>query len=81
MGTSRPHDPGPRQPCRPLPRLGYIHYKDGTEELYDCKTDDPWNHSNLLAGKGRDNYTAVISEHKKWLPATERLKVSFSPRM
>ena len=49
----------------------YIHYKDGTEELYDCKTDDPWNHSNLLAGEGRDNYASVISEHQKWLPATE----------
>ena len=49
----------------------YIHYKDGTEELYDCKTDDPWNHSNLLAGEGRDKYASVISEHQKWLPATE----------
>ena len=49
----------------------YIRYKDGTEELYDCKTDDPWNYRNLLAGEGRDKYTAVISEHKKWLPATE----------
>ena len=49
----------------------YIRYKDGTEELYDCKTDDPWNHTNLLAGEDKDNYTAVISEHKKWLPTTE----------
>ena len=49
----------------------YIRYKDGTEELYDCKTDDPWNHTNLLAGEDKDNYTAVISEHQKWLPATE----------
>ena len=49
----------------------YIRYKDGTEELYDCKTDDPWNHTNLLAGKDKENYAAVVSEHKKWLPATE----------
>ena len=71
VGPSRPHDPGPWQPRRPLPPLAYIRYKDGTEELYDCKTDDPWNYRNLLAGEGRDKYTAVISEHKKWLPATE----------
>ena len=49
----------------------YIHYKDGTEELYDCKTDDPWNHANLLAGKDKENYAAVVSEHKKWLPKDE----------
>jgi iduronate 2-sulfatase len=49
----------------------YIRYKDGTEELYDCKTDDPWNHSNLLAGEEKGKYAAVISEHKKWLPETE----------
>jgi arylsulfatase A-like enzyme len=49
----------------------YIHYKDGTEELFDCKTDDPWNHSNLLAGEDKENYAAVVSEHKKWLPKDE----------
>ena len=49
----------------------YIRYKDGTEELYDCKTDDPWNHSNLLAGEDRDKYASVVAEHQKWLPATE----------
>jgi arylsulfatase A-like enzyme len=49
----------------------YIRYKDGTEELYDCKTDDPWNHTNLLAGEDKHNYAAVVAEHRKWLPATE----------
>ena len=49
----------------------YIRYKDGTEELYDCKTDDPWNHSNLLAGEDRDKYASVIAEHQKWLPKDE----------
>ena len=49
----------------------YIRYKDGTEELYDCKTDDPWNHTNLLAGEDRDKYASVVAEHQKWLPATE----------
>ena len=49
----------------------YIRYKDGTEELYDCKTDDPWNHTNLLAGEDRDKYASVVAEHQKWLPETE----------
>ena len=49
----------------------YIRYKDDTEELYDCKTDDPWNHTNLLAGEDRDKYASVVAEHQKWLPETE----------
>ena len=49
----------------------YIRYKDGTEELYDCKTDDPWNHSNLLAGEDRVKYASVVAEHQKWLPKDE----------
>jgi len=49
----------------------YIRYKDGTEELYDCKTDDPWNHTNLLAGEDRDKYASVVAEHQKWLPKDE----------
>ena len=49
----------------------YIRYQDGTEELYDCKTDNPWNHTNLLAGVDKNNYAAVVAEHKIWLPVTE----------
>jgi arylsulfatase A-like enzyme len=49
----------------------YIRYSDGTEELYDCRKDDPWNHTNLLAGKSRKQYAAVITEHRKWLPQKE----------
>jgi len=42
----------------------YIHYADGTEELYDHKTDpNEWN--NLAHDK---KYSSVIEEHKKWLP-------------
>ena len=49
----------------------YIRYKDGTEELYDCQTDDPWNHNNLLAGEDRDKYASVVAQHQKWLPKDE----------
>ena len=49
----------------------YIRYRDGTEELYDCRIDDPWNHNNLLAGKEKNKYAAVVTEHRKWLPKTE----------
>ena len=59
----------------------YIRYKDDTEELYDCKTDDPWNHTNLLAGEDRDKYDSVVAEHQKWLPETERLKESLATRV
>ena len=45
-------------------RYRYIHYADGTEELYDHKTDmNEWN--NLAHDK---KYSSVIQEHKRWLP-------------
>ena len=56
----------------PSAPASHIRYKDDTEELYDCKTDDPWNHTNLLAGEDRDKYASVVAEHQKWLPETER---------
>jgi arylsulfatase A-like enzyme len=49
----------------------YIRYKDGTEELYDCRKDSPWNHTNLLAGKDKNKFAAVVAEHRRWLPKTE----------
>ncbi len=52
----------------------YIRYSDGTEELYDCKIDDPWNHHNLLAGENMGQYASVIAEHRKWLPKAEAPK-------
>jgi len=42
----------------------YIHYADGSEELYDMQKDpEEWDN---LAGK--PEYAEVIAEHKKWLP-------------
>ena len=45
-------------------RWRYIRYKDGTEELYDHE-NDPWEWKNLA---GDPELSAVIAEHKKWLP-------------
>ncbi|MDZ4287420.1 MAG: sulfatase [Prosthecobacter sp.] len=45
-------------------RWRYIHYADGTEELYDMQAD-PNEWTNLA---GRPEHAAVIAEHKKWLP-------------
>jgi len=45
-------------------RWRYIHYADGSEELYDMK-NDPNEWSNLA---GKPEHAAVIEEHKKWLP-------------
>jgi hypothetical protein len=48
-------------------RWRYIHYCDGTEELYDHE-NDPWEFTNLA---GKPEHAGVISEMKKWLPITE----------
>ena len=45
-------------------RWRYIHYADGSEELYDMQ-NDPNEWKNLA---GKSEYVAVIAEHKKWLP-------------
>lgn len=48
-------------------RWRYIHYADGSEELYDIQNDrNEWN--NLAANP---EYAGVLAEHRKWLPATE----------
>ncbi len=48
----------------------YIRYADGSEELYDMRTDpNEWH--NLAADA---KYTSVIDEHRKWLP-----KVNLKP--
>ncbi len=57
----------------------YIRYCDGTEELYDCRVDDPWNHTNLLAHKEK-KHEAVVAEHRRWLPKTEAPEVSTMSR-
>jgi arylsulfatase A-like enzyme len=45
-------------------RWRYIHYADGTEELYDHQ-QDPNEWSNLA---GNPEFAAVLAEHRKWLP-------------
>ncbi len=42
----------------------YIRYRDGSEELYNHKTD-PGEHKNLAY---ESVYANIIAEHKKWLP-------------
>ena len=42
----------------------YIRYADETEELYDMKSD-PNEWTNLAS---RPEYSAVIAEHRRWLP-------------
>ncbi len=45
----------------------YIHYADGSEELYDMRAD-PNEWTNLA---GKPEHAAVIAEHKKWLPKVD----------
>ena len=45
-------------------RWRYLHYADGSEELYDM-VKDPNEWTNLA---GQPAYAAVVREHKKWLP-------------
>lgn len=47
----------------------YIRYRDGTEELYDHRSD-PDEHTNVA---GNPEHKAVIAEHRKWLPAVDAL--------
>jgi choline-sulfatase len=42
----------------------YIHYADGSEELYDLRAD-PNEWTNLAA---QSQYADVIASHKRWLP-------------
>jgi arylsulfatase A-like enzyme len=45
-------------------RWRYIRYADGSEELYDL-AKDPHEWDNLA---GESQYTAVLEEHRRWLP-------------
>lgn len=54
-------------------RYRYIHYADGTEELYDHQTD-PHEWTNLLADPAKSEtpeIRAVVNEHRRWLPAVD----------
>ncbi len=48
-------------------RWRYIHYADGSEELYDMQKDP--NEWYNLAGKSE--YATIIADHKKWLPKVD----------
>lgn len=45
----------------------YIHYQDGSEELYDHR-EDPGEHTNLAKNPA---FAAVLAEHRRWLPKKE----------
>lgn len=45
----------------------YIRYRDGTEELYDHRTD-PQEHVNLAPDA---RFAEIVEEHRKWLPNTD----------
>lgn len=47
----------------------YIRYRDGTEELYDHRSD-PGEHINLAH---RPEFATTIAEHRKWLPENAAL--------
>jgi arylsulfatase A-like enzyme len=48
-------------------RWRYIHYADGSEELYDMQKDPSEWHN--LAGKSE--YAVIIADHQKWLPKVD----------
>jgi choline-sulfatase len=49
-------------------RWRYIRYADGSEELYDLQ-NDPQEWHNLA---GQPELAAVIAEHRRWLPVSDR---------
>jgi len=49
-------------------RWRYIHYADGSEELYDHQTD-PNEWTNLASNP---EHAAIITAHKTWLPKVDR---------
>ena len=51
-------------------RWRYIHYADGSEELYDMHAD-PNEWENLAVHK-LPEYAAVMKQHRQWLPRIDR---------
>jgi len=49
-------------------RWRYIHYVDGSEELYDHDSD-PHEWTNLV---GDPKMKTVLEEHRRWLPKSEK---------
>ena len=58
-------NPGNHSVCSE--RWRYIHYADGSEELYDMQSD-PHEWNNLAQNP---ECAPVLAEHRKWIPATE----------
>ena len=53
-------------------RWRYIHYADGSEELYDHQNDaNEW--TNVAGDRQFQN---VLASHKKWIPKSEATQVS-----
>ncbi len=52
----------------------YIHYRDGSEELYNHQSD-PGEHINLASDP---QYEKIIEEHKKWIPENDALPAGTS---
>jgi arylsulfatase A-like enzyme len=49
----------------------YIRYADGSEELYDHRTD-PNEWTNLVAdAAGKSQHAATVAEHARWLPKVD----------
>lgn len=46
----------------------YIHYADGSEELYNMK-EDPNEWTNLASDS---QYTAVLKQHRQWIPKSRQ---------
>ena len=51
-------------------RWRYIHYADGSEELYDMHADP--NEWENLADHKLPEYAAVMKQHRQWLPRIDR---------
>lgn len=49
-------------------RFRYIHYADGSEELYDCQAD-PHEWTNLASNP---RSAQILEKHRKWLPQIDR---------
>jgi len=46
----------------------YIHYADGSEELYDMRKD-PNEWTNLAADP---QYADILTEHRRWMPSSRK---------
>ncbi|QDV58943.1 sulfatase [Rosistilla oblonga] len=47
----------------------YIRYRDGSEELYDHRSDAA-ERTNLI---GKEGFTEIIDQHRRWIPKKDKL--------